>query len=298
MTGTTQNGLVSGDVSLTRIVFEPGADLANILANAAAPNATPVNEQDFLTGLGLDVHIQSSATLQVLTSLSQNVQADIDLHLRGTRDHPALLGHISANQGEVNVFGTRYTISRGNITFINAVRIEPVLDLDLQTETRGITVDVVVTGTLSKLSMSYRSDPPLQAKEIIALLTVGQTPTFASETSNTRVQADTTALQAGATTVLGQAISPASGRLSKLFGITNVRIDPFVQNLSNSRQARLTLEQQISRDITVTYVTNLAQTSEQIFRFEWSFNPQYSIVAVRDDNGEFGVDIQYKKRFK
>jgi translocation and assembly module TamB len=298
MTGTTKNGLLAGDLSLSRIVLEPGADLANALASAATPSATPINEQDFITGLGLDVHIQSSPDLQVLTSLSQDVQADIDLHLRGTREHPALLGHISANQGEVNVFGTRYALSRGNITFINPVRIDPVLDLDLQTETRGITVDVVITGTLNKLSMNYRSDPPLQAKDILALLTVGQTPTFAPEASNSRVQADTTALQAGASTVLGQAISPASNRLSKLFGITNVKIDPFVQNVYSSRQARLTLEQQISRNITVTYVTNLAQTSEQIFRFEWAFNPQYSVVAVRDDNGEFGVDIQYKKRFK
>ena len=90
-----------------------------------------------------------------------------------------------------------------------------------------------------------------------------------------------------------------SNRLSKLFGISNIKIDPLVQQtLTNTPQARLTLEQQISRDITVTYITNLAQTSEQIFRFEWSLNRQYSLVAVRDDNGEFGIDIQYKKRFK
>ncbi len=298
MTGTTQNGLISGDVTISRVVLEPGADLATLFADVSIPNATPANEQEFLTGLGWDIHIQSAPDLQIVTSLSQDVQATIDLRLRGTRAHPALLGQISANQGEVNIFGTRYTISRGNVSFLNPVRIDPVLDLDLQTETRGITVDVIVSGTMSRLSMNYRSDPPLQAKEILALLTVGQTPNFAPEASNSRIQTDTSALQAGATTVLGQAISPASSRLTKLFGITNVKIDPFVQNTYNNRQARLTLEEQVSRNITVTYVTNLAQTSEQIFRFEWSFNPQYSLVAVRDDNGEFGIDIQYKKRFK
>ena len=298
MTGTSQNGLLSGSIAVSRIVFEPGADLANVLAGAAAPTATPVNDKDFIAGVTLDVHIQSAPNLQVVTSLSQDVQADIDLRLRGTRDRPVLLGHISANQGELTIFGTKYGISRGNISFVNTVRIEPVLDLDLQTETRGITVDVIVSGTLSKLGMSYRSDPPLQAKEIIALLTVGQAPSFAGGNTNTRAQSDTTALQAGANTVLGQAISPASNRLSKLFGITNIRIDPLVQNLTNTPQARLTLEQQISRDITVTYITNLAQTSEQIFRFEWAFTRQYSLVAVRDDNGEFGIDIQFKKRFK
>jgi translocation and assembly module TamB len=97
---------------------------------------------------------------------------------------------------------------------------------------------------------------------------------------------------------LGAAMSPVSNRLSKLFGITNIKIDPLVQGITNSPQARLTLEQQISRDITVTYVTNLSQTSEQIFRLEWALSRQFSVVALRDDNGEFGIDFQYKKRFK
>jgi len=92
--------------------------------------------------------------------------------------------------------------------------------------------------------------------------------------------------------------SPVTNRLSKLFGITNIKIDPLVQGITNTPQARVTLEQQISRDITITYITNLSQTSEQIFRLEWALSRQFSVVALRDDNGEFGIDFQYKKRFK
>src|SRR6185437_756422 len=105
--------------------------------------------------------------------------------------------------------------------------------------------------------------------------------------------------QSSAGTVLGQAVSTAPSRLSKLFGITNIKIDPMVQGIvTNTPQARLTVEQQVSRDLTVTYVTNLSQTAEQVFRVEWALNRQYSVVAVRDENGEFGIDIQYKKRFR
>ena len=63
-------------------------------------------------------------------------------------------------------------------------------------------------------------------------------------------------------------------------------------------QARLTFEQQVSKDITLTYITNLNYTAEQIVRFEWNLNRQWSAVAVRDSNGLFGIDIQYRKRFK
>ena len=246
----------------------------------------------------MDIHIESSDDLQLSTSLSQNVETDVDLHLRGAPDRPILLGTISANQGDIKLFGAKYTINRGVVSFVNAVKMEPVLDLDLQTETRGIAVNITVSGTPNKLNLNYRSDPPLQPKDIIALLTVGQAPSFTTaNVGNAQVTNDTNALQAGANTVLGQAVSPVSNRLSKLFGITNIRIDPLVQGITNTPQARLTLEEQVSRDITVTYITNLAQTSEQIFRFEWALTPQYSVIAIRDDNGEFGIDIQYRKRF-
>jgi translocation and assembly module TamB len=71
-----------------------------------------------------------------------------------------------------------------------------------------------------------------------------------------------------------------------------------LQGIENVPQARLTLEQQISKQITVTYVTNLSRTSEQIFRLEWALSREYSFIAIRDENGLFGVDIQYKRRFK
>jgi translocation and assembly module TamB len=181
---------------------------------------------------------------------------------------------------------------------VNAARIEPVLDLDLQTAARGITVDITIAGTLGKLNINYRSDPPLQPRDIIALLTVGRAPDTAAINPNVQTNSDISAMRYGANTVVGQAISPVSNRLSKLFGITNIKIDPLVQNITNAPQARLTLEQQVSREITVTYVTNVSQTAEQIFRLEWAFSPQYSLIVLRDDNGEFGIDIQYKKRFK
>ncbi len=299
LTGTESQALLTGGITVSRIVFNPSTDVGNLLALTAGPSSSAVDSRgDFLSRLGLDLRIESSPELQLDTALSTGIQAEIDLQLRGTPRQPVFLGSIEANEGDIKVFGSRYTINRGQISFTNPVKIEPVLDLDLQTQTRGITVDITVSGTLGKLNLNYRSDPPLQPRDIIALLTVGRTPDIASNVPNLQVTNDAGALQSGANTVLGQAISPVSNRLSKLFGITNIRIDPLVQGIANTPQARLTLEQQVSRQITVTYVTNLSQTSEQVFRVEYSLNRQFSLVALRDDNGEFGIDILYKKRFK
>ena len=297
LTGTSRSSVLSGTATISRVVFNPNTDIGNLLASAAVPASTS-EDTGFTQGLQLDVHVESAQSLQLSTSLSRDVEAEIDLRLRGTPARPILLGSISANQGDIKVFGTKYSINRGEISFSNAAKIVPVLDMDLQTQARGITVDITISGTPGKFNINYRSDPPLQPRDIIALLTVGRAPDIASNVPNAQLTNDVSALQSGANTVLGQAISPVSNRLSKLFGITNIKIDPLVQGITNTPQARLTVEQSISKQITVTYITNLAQTSEQIFRLEWAFSAQYSLIAIRDDNGEFGIDIQYKKRFK
>ncbi len=298
LSGTSTNSLLAGTLTISRISFNSNTDLGGVFSNLGAAAAAPANENDFLSGLHLDVAIESAPNLQLNTSLSRDVEAEINLRLRGSPQHPVVIGTLSANQGDIQVFGNRYTINRGEISFVNPVKIEPSLDLDLETRARGITVDITVSGTFSKLNIAYRSDPPLQPTEIIALLSLGRPPD-STDTGTTLRSNSTSTLQSPANSLLGAAVtSPVTNRLSKLFGITNIRIDPLVQGITNTPQTRVTLEQQISRDITITYVTNLSETSEQVFRFEWAFSPQFSVVALRDDNGEFGIDFQYKKQFK
>jgi translocation and assembly module TamB len=68
--------------------------------------------------------------------------------------------------------------------------------------------------------------------------------------------------------------------------------------VENLPQARLTLEQQVSKDITITYITNLNRTQEQVVQLQWDVSRTYSLVAIREANGAFGIDFQYRKRFK
>lgn len=296
--GTSDSSLLSGTVTVNRASVEASADIGAIFAATTAPVASPSSESDIFRGVQMDLQVLSGPNFQLSTSLSQDVEADVDLRLRGSPALPSVLGRISVHQGQVQVFGNKYSITRGEVAFFNPAKIEPVLDVDLETQVRSITASITITGTPSKLNVNYRSDPPLQPGEIIALLAVGRTPETVSSLANTQMVNNSTAFTSGANTLLGQALSPVSNRLERLFGVTHIKIDPLVQGLDNSTQARLTLEQQVSKDITITYITNLAHTAEQIFRFEWSVSKQYSIVGVRDENGAFGIDLLYRKQFR
>jgi translocation and assembly module TamB len=300
LVGTSENSVLSGSVSVTRATFNPRTDLGTMLASTAkpVPEASP---NDYLSGVQFDVRIFTTSTLEIETSLTRNIQADADVRLRGTPDRPVLVGQITVNSGQMEFFGNKYSINRGVVNFDNPAKIEPNINMDLSTQVRGITVDISFSGSLNKLNFSYRSDPPLEASDIIALLAVGRTPAAAGPLASPQAVNNLNSSYLGTTgddSLLAQAIAPNSGRLQKFFGVSHIKIDPQLTDITIVPQARLTMEQQVSSDITLTYITNLAVASQQIVRVEWDFSKKWAAVALRDENGAFSIDFQYRKRFK
>jgi len=251
-----------------------------------------------LRGMQFDVRIESGPNFEFQTSLTRDVEAEVALRLRGTPIHPALLGDISVNSGEIQVLGNRYSVNRGDIHFLNPVKIEPSLDMELETKARGVTVNIKFSGTIEKLNTNYSSDPPLQSNEIIALLAVGRDPSLASGLAATSPAGGASGFGDTGLGLLGEAASEQlSSKIQRFIGSSRVKIDPTLTGIDNLPQARLTIEQQVSRDITLTYITNLNRTQEQIVRIQWDFSRAWSAIAVRDSNGSFGIDFQFRKRF-
>ncbi|HLJ46829.1 MAG TPA: translocation/assembly module TamB domain-containing protein [Bryobacteraceae bacterium] len=296
--GTSQSSVLSGSVSVVRAGFMPQTDIGTLLAATAKPIAVPTTPNEYLRGVQFDVTVDTAQSLEVITSLTRNIEAEANIRIRGNIEHPVVLGNISVNQGEIDFFGNKYSINRGEINFFNPARIEPIIDMDLETTAGGIKVDITFSGPLNKLNFSYRSDPPLETNQIIALLAVGRQPVTTGALASTQTVTNTNYLATGGNAILSEAISPATGRLQRLFGVSHIKIDPQLTDVTAIPQARLTLEQQISKDITFTYITNLSRTQEQIVRVEWTLNKQWSVVALRDENGQFSLDFQYRKRFK
>jgi translocation and assembly module TamB len=290
--------MLSGTITLLRTGLNLQSDFSSLLAKSAEPVQTPESRAGFLGGLNFDIEIQTAPDVQFETSLTQGVQADATLRLRGTAANPALLGRVNITQGQVLFFGTKYAINQGTISFYNPVKIEPILDVDLQTKARGVDVTLTITGPLNKLNVTPRSDPPLQFSEIVALLATGRTPSSDPTLLAQQGASSQPFQQSTGTALLGQVIAnPVSGRLQRFFGISKLRIDPSLPGIEYNPQARLTLEQQVTPDVTFTYITNVTQANPQVISVEWSVSKQWSVVALREENGLFGLDFFYKKRF-
>jgi translocation and assembly module TamB len=299
-TGTPQRSLLAGDVVVTRIGFNPRSDLGSMLARSVQPVRTTARGGTFEQGLHFDVHLVTSPQVRFETKLTRDVQADADLRLRGDMIRPVLLGRVLINQGDVLFFGNKYSISSGQILFVNAAKIEPIVNLDLETRARAVEISLHVSGPADKLNVSYRSDPPLSFPEIVALLTTGREPAVSAAASGPQTQVTQSWQQAGASALLTQAIAnPIAGRLQRFFGVSRLKIDPQITGVTtNSAAARVTLEQQIASNLAFTYITDLSRAQAQTVRVELNFNKDWSAVALREENGLFGIDFLYKKQFK
>jgi translocation and assembly module TamB len=307
LTGSKSQSVLSGTITVLRASFNPQTDVGSLLAGAGKPIETPTAPNPYLQSMHLDVRIETVPNLSLQTTLSKNLEAQADLRVRGTAVRPAVLGHVNVTQGEIEFFGNKYQINRGEISFYNLARIEPVVAMDLETKVRGVDVNISFNGTLpNKLNFSYRSDPPLQSNEIIALLAMGRDPTRYGGLGSAQAQSSTSAAAGGLNptgNMIGSALAaPVSDRLQRFFGVSRLKLDPSLSSLtgSQSTQSRLglTIEQQVSRDITVTYVANLTDANQQIIRVQWDLTRTWSVVALREENGLFGIDFQFRKRFK
>jgi translocation and assembly module TamB len=299
LTGTPAAGMLSGRVIIERVTLTQGLEVAGMLVSAKEGISSPTTSSPYLRNLQFDIEAVSAPDARMEWPGAQ-LQADANLRVRGTWEHPILLGHIHLLSGDLYFAGNRYRVTRGDLNFSNPFRLDPVLNVEATTTIQQYEITLNFNGPASKLTLAYRSDPPLPANDIVTLLALGQTSSEATTRSGAASQSGT----AGASAILSEAISSQlGGRLERLFGITRFRVDPGLAGVGStgSQQnaaSRVTVEQQITRNLTITYVSNVSSTQQQVIQVEYIVDRNVSVVGLRDQNGTFGIDIKIKKRFQ
>jgi translocation and assembly module TamB len=292
--GTQKNLLLSGNVLITRFAINPNLDISG-LAGSAQTVAPPIDPDSPSNHVRLDIHITSAPSLNFQNSYAK-LAGDVDLRVRGTIASPSVLGRINVTEGSANFAGTKYQLQHGDIFFTNPVRIDPTIDLDATARVESYDVTIGLHGTANKLNVSYRSEPPLPQQDVIALLALGRTQEeqnmYTQQQQNQGTNSTTNALLGGALN------ATVSNRVQKLFGVGSVKIDPtFVGSLGNST-ARVTVEQQISRNVKLTYATNVNSTAQQLIQAQVDITRNVSVVAVRDENGVFSMVLKVHRRYR
>jgi translocation and assembly module TamB len=292
LSGTPGAGVLSGDLTVAQMFVGQNFNVLNwASALENQPAIVTGTAPAIASGVRLDVHVASAPVVSI-ESHDLNAVATIDLDLRGTITDPVAFGNVHIQSGQAVLRQSNYRLSRGDITMSNPQRTEPVLDLEAKTRIERYDLILRITGPADHPSISYRSDPPLSTPSILALLAFGYTSQdqLIGQTGRSNLSAE------GANALLTQALSTqVSSRITRLFGLSRIGVDP---NPSSLGGARVTVEEQLRRDFTITYVNTTGGIEERIIQVEWDATDNISLLGIRDQNGVYGLELDFRHRFK
>ncbi len=300
LTGSTNSALLSGDVVVTKLAVTPGFDFGAYIEKSRQ-TAVLTQSDSLQSRLKLDVHVVTTAELQMQTAIAR-LSGNADLRVRGSAERPAILGRAEVLEGEINFNGNKYKLERGDVTFANPAKTQPVIDLQATTRVRDYDITVQFRGDASVpngLKVTWQSEPQLPEADVIALLALGRTQ---AESAAAAASGSSFGFGGEASNLLiNQALnSTVNSRLQRLFGVSRVKVDP--QGLASEtavvRGPQVTVEQQVASNVTLTYSTNVSVSNQQIIQVEYNITRTISIVALRDQNGVVSFDFKIRRRRK
>jgi translocation and assembly module TamB len=302
--GSAREQLITGVVNLRRAEYTQDIELADLINFRRQESIEEGPEIELArSALFSDLRVEGRNALVVRNNLADLV-GSVSLQLNGPVTDPVISGRITATSGTLNFRNDRYEITRALMDLPSSRNADPLINIQGESQIRGYRVIVSFTGPLSQPQAVVRSEPALPQEDVVSLITTGQ---LASGDTSSSVLS-----QSGlgtATSLLTDALinAPAQRATSKLFGLTRFEINPVIGGRSGSTPAaRLTVGKRISKELTVTYSTNVTSDPNQILAFEYrvsdrlSFTARYeqaSTQSLSARNNNFSFEIRFRKRF-
>lgn len=303
LTGTPQGQSLTGTISVPQAEYSPGFDLDNLFSSGKGSlslsgfGASGGGQNFGIPPINLNVRVEARDSM-IVRNDQINAVGSAALTISGTLSDPNLTGRIVTDGGSVRFRGQRYEISTGTLD-LSPGSGSPQLNLMAESEISGYRITIGFIGPIDDIDLTLSSEPQLVRDEIIALITTGRT------------EAGTLTSQDPLRTGVGAAASLlSSGFISRpteqLLGLSRFQIDPIIRPNANPA-ARLTVGQQISRNIYLSYSTNLATEQDQTALAEYTISNRFSALATYTQGGNlarqgvsdgaFTIELRGRKRF-
>ncbi len=290
--GDLKEQILSGDFSILRARYDKRIDWKSMLVEfGRGLYQKKKTEIGRLGETQLNIRFHGTDNIIIQNNLA-SLSLGADMFLRGTINRPQLFGRVEARKGSVYFRKNDFTILRASADFIDPNRINPVLDIQAETQVREYQIQLAVTGTAEQSVVSFVSDPPLNDTDILSLLALGKK---SSELVGNETNVGVSEAVSFAT---GQFQDYFEQRARSLTGLDRFQIDPYIGK-SDTSVPRITVGKELVQNkLYVTYSSNVgASAPEQVFRIEYILNRHFSLVGERNDIGNTGADIKYRFEF-
>ncbi|HOX25544.1 MAG TPA: translocation/assembly module TamB domain-containing protein [Candidatus Krumholzibacteria bacterium] len=273
----------SGDA----LLWQSATGRADSLANAAADSLPPpAAGPSFLPDLVFTVFCPGALWLRG-NGLDAELEGDLTVRLSGGR--PTIEGELDAKQGTLQQLGRVFRLRRGRVIFsADESKLDPELDLSLDTAVSGYLITVTLSGTASRPVLEFTSSPDLGEGDIVSVLLFGKTSSELNEG-----QANLMAERAGqiATAYGSTRLQEAVGRE---LGVDVLTIAP---REDDSETNALTIGKYLSPKVMVSYEQLMRQESAFLvhLNFSLSANQDWKLHTQVSQGEASGVEIKWEK---
>lgn len=301
--GNPDTQFISGDVRVRRAEYTKDIQLAELINQRPQPTLEEGSEFTFAQTANFDKLRVEGRNALIMRNNIGDVVASLSLQLDGPVKDPIIEGRITATRGTLNFRNTPYEITRGLIYLPARLDADPILNIEAQSVIRGYRVTALIEGPLSHPNTSVGSEPSLPQGDVVSLILNG---TLSTTDTSTSVLA-----QSGlgtAASLLTDALinAPITRATNKLFGLSRLEINPVISSTSSAPTARLTAARRVTKDMTITYSTNIASDPNQVLSVEYRLSNRMSFVAQYEQgsnrnlatrNNNYSFEIRFRKRF-
>ncbi len=305
LAGTPEGQTLTGQITIPQAEYIPVIDFdnlafgsdANLSFGAFSGPASGTSKLGIPT-INLNVRVEARDSLIVQNDQINTVGSAI-LTLSGPITNPDPSGLITLDGGTLRFRDQRYEIVTGSLELPPTGSSAPLLNLLAESDFSGYRVYIGLVGPIDDLDPTFRSEPQLTRDEILSLITTG------------RAEAGTLGSQDLLRSGVGAAASLiSSGLISRpteqLLGLSRFQIDPVIgPNLNPA--ARLTVGQQFSRNLYLSYSTNLGAQPQQTALAEYTLSNRFSTLATYSQGGSaaqsgqqegaFTIELRGRQRF-
>ena len=245
--GDATSPVLAGTIDVRDANLLDGLDLGTGLFGGEEEPLVEVVEAEAATlPLDLDIRIVAPSSLR-MTNNAVRVVASADLTVQGTYDQPQLFGAADLESGEAFFEGLRYRLNYGTISLANPNKIEPFVNVEVETDVRvpGQTYRVTVQATGStddRFALTFSSDPPLPEVDVIGLLLgdIRDPQSADLRAARSPELAQQQRIQAGAARLLTSQLSSGVGRVvEESIGVDSFQITPSLGDPSSQQSAQL-----------------------------------------------------------
>jgi translocation and assembly module TamB len=211
---------------------------------------------------------------------------------KNPQEEPTLSGVIETVRGWVAVQGRKFTLEKGNIIFSGETPIDPSLDITARYTLPEYVVDVLIGGTGTKPTVSFKSEPDMEQADVLSLLVFGKPANALSDKEKVSLQSQ--ALQA----VAGSVASDLRQAVAEKLGIENLELDVG----ENPSQSKVGIGKYVAPGVFVSTSQQLGGNSHgpgqgREVTIEYQISDNWQLKASTTAQGNNGVDILWKKKY-